>query len=137
MIRRFTTIENSPAPIGPYSSAVEWNGLVFLSGIIPLSIQDGQHVVEGNFEQQTKTVLKNLDTVLSGLGLERQNVLKVTAYVTDLSNFAVFNDIYGQFFENHLPARTTVQVSALPRGALVELDCICCRPGKIVKSIRS
>lgn len=125
MVKRFATFDNSPAPIGPYSSAVEWNGLVFLSGIIPLSIRDGQQIVEGDFEHQTKTVLKNLDSALSGLGLERQNVIKVTAYVTNLSNFAVFNEIYGKFFEGNLPARTTVQVSALPRGALIELDCVC------------
>lgn len=125
MIVRYSSVENAPKPVGPYSVAVEWNGLIFLSGVIPLKCVDGEQVVVGEFKEQADCVFKNLLSVLQGLTLRKENVLKVTVYLTDLSNFAIFNQLFESFFNEHLPARTTVQVSALPKGALVELDCVC------------
>lgn len=119
-----TSTDGAPAPVGPYSQAIVHAGLVFASGQIPLDPKTGK-IVQGSIEAQTERVLENLRAVLeaSGSGLER--VLRTTVYVTDLTLFARVNQVYARFFHfDPPPARATVEVSALPLGALVEIDAI-------------
>lgn len=113
---------NAPAAIGPYAQAVEVGPLVFTSGQIPLR-PDGT-LVEGDIEAQVQQVLANLDAVLAEAGVSRNQVAKATIFMTDLKNFDKVNQAYGQFFGDHRPARSTVQVAALPRGVQVEIELI-------------
>ena len=118
----YVTTQDAPKAIGPYSQAIKANGLVFTSGQTALDPATG-NLVEG-FEEQVHRVFRNLEAVLvaSGSGFDR--VVKATVYVTDLKNFAALNTIYAQYFGDHKPARTTVEVPALPKGGLVEIDMI-------------
>jgi len=123
MTKKAITTENAPGAIGPYSQAVVANGLVFCSGQIPLDPATGE-LVNGSAADQTHRVMKNLGEVLKAAELDYNNVLKATIYVTDLSEFAAINDVYVSYFSKPLPARATVQVAALPMGAMVEIDLI-------------
>jgi 2-iminobutanoate/2-iminopropanoate deaminase len=114
---------DAPAAIGPYSQAVRAGGLVFLSGQIALDPATGQ-MVSGDIAAQTERVLNNLGAVLAAAGSGFADVVRATIYVVDLAHYATINDVYGRFFRPPYPARITVQVSALPRGALVEIDLI-------------
>ena len=118
---------DAPAAIGPYSQAVMAGGTVFLSGQIPLDPATGQ-MVPGGIEAQTERVLRNLAAVLAAAGCGTADVVRTTVYLVDLAQFATVNEVYGRFFSAPCPARSTVQVSALPRGALVEIDAIAVRP---------
>ncbi|MBI5485706.1 MAG: RidA family protein [Deltaproteobacteria bacterium] len=115
--------EQAPAAIGPYSQAVEAGGLLFLSGQIPLDPATGQ-LVEGDVVAQTERVLDNLGAVLAAASLGFGHVLKTTIYLTDLAAFPLVNEAYGRRFAAEPPARATVQVAALPRGAMVEIDAV-------------
>jgi len=121
----FRPIQTSMAPeaIGPYCQAIEYNGLLFCSGQIPLDPESGE-VVSGDIKVQTMRVLKNLSGILIAGGSGLDQVLKTTVYLTDLTQFAEMNDVYQRAFKNHKPARSTVQVAALPKGAQVEIDAI-------------
>jgi 2-iminobutanoate/2-iminopropanoate deaminase len=123
-----TTVHTEAAPkaIGPYSQAVIAGDLVFISGQIPLDPATGQ-LVAGDFPAEVERVLANVDAVLLAAGCDRSRVVKATVFVTDLSLFATLNDIYGRFFGEHRPARAVVQVSALPRGARVEMEAVALR----------
>ena len=112
--------DKAPGAIGPYSQAIVHGGLVFASGQIPLRV-DGS-LVEGGIEAQTKQVLANLLAVLEAAGSGLGKVLKTTVFLTDLKDFGVFNGLYAEAFGQHAPARSTVQVAALPRGAVVEIE---------------
>lgn len=112
----------APKAIGPYSQAIQHENLIFCSGQIALK-EDGS-MVAGGIEEQTEQVLKNLENVLLAGGTSLQKVVKTTVYLTDLNNFAKMNEIYGRYFQDHKPARATVGVTALPKAALVEIDCI-------------
>jgi 2-iminobutanoate/2-iminopropanoate deaminase len=114
----------APAPVGPYSQAIVWEGLVFASGQIPIDPASGK-LVEGSIEDQTERVLENLSAVLLAAGAGLGDVLRTTVYVTDLSLFARVNQVYARFFSQEpAPARATVQVAALPLGAQVEIDAV-------------
>ncbi len=127
MDKRAIATNRAPAAIGPYSQAIEAGGWLFLSGQIPLDPLSGQ-LVEGGIEDQTRQVLANLEAVLAAGGVDFSAVVKATIYLTDLADFVAVNAIYGKAFPSAPPARATVQVAALPKGALVEIDCIaCCR----------
>jgi len=116
--------EDAPAPVGPYSQAVVRDGLVFVSGQIPLDPATG-HLVTGDIETQVRRVLENLHAVLRAAGSELGRVLRTTIYLTDLDDFQRVNAVYAEFFADEpQPARSTVQVAALPLGARVEVDCI-------------
>jgi 2-iminobutanoate/2-iminopropanoate deaminase len=117
---------NAPKAIGPYSQATAVGNLVFLSGQIPLDPSSGQ-IVEGGIEKQTEQVLKNLGAVLAHAKLTFSNVLKTTIFLTDLAHFQVVNGIYEKALGTSKPARATVQVAALPRGAMVEIEMIAAR----------
>ena len=122
-----TVIETAGAPkaIGPYSQAIDCrpSRMVFLSGQIPLDPATGA-MVEGGVEAQAGRVLANIDAVLVAAGMARWSVVRTTIFLTDLADFAAVNDMYAAFFGDHRPARATVQVAALPRGAKVEIDAI-------------
>jgi len=113
----------APAAIGPYSQAVRIDNMVFCSGQIPLDPSTGSMVV-GGVGAQTEQVMKNLEAVLRASGLDFSRVVKTTIYLVDLENFGTVNEIYGRFFPGVPPARATVQVAALPKGALVEIDAV-------------
>jgi 2-iminobutanoate/2-iminopropanoate deaminase len=118
--------EAAPEAIGPYSQAVIAGDLVFISGQIPLDPATGQ-IVAGDFPAEVERVLANIDAVLLAAGCDRSRVVKATVFVTDLSLFTTLNEIYGRFFGSHRPARAVVQVSALPRGARVEMEAVALR----------
>jgi 2-iminobutanoate/2-iminopropanoate deaminase len=117
------TSANAPAAIGPYSQAVRSGDLVFLSGQIPLDPKTGE-LVKGTIEQETTRVLDNLAAVLAAAGCSFEDVLRTTIYLTDLGDFQVVNTTYATRFTGVAPARATVQVAALPRGARVEIDAV-------------
>lgn len=119
------TTRDAPEAIGPYSQAVECRPerLLFLSGQIPLDPRTGA-LAGGGAAEQTRLVLRNLDAVLLAAGLARWNVVKTTIYLADLRDYAEVNEVYAEFFGDHRPARATVQVAGLPKGALVEIEAI-------------
>ena len=120
--------ENAPAAIGPYSQAVIVGGFVFSAGQIPLDASTGQ-IVEGGIKAQTERVMQNLAAVLGAAGLAWTDVVKTTVYLHDMADFPTVNEIYARSLGDARPARSTVQVTALPRGALVEIDFIAKAPG--------
>ncbi len=113
----------APKAIGPYSQAVSWNNIVFLSGQIPLDPATGQ-VIEGDIAAQTERVLKNLKAVLAAAGSSLEQVLKTTVYMKDLGEFARMNEVYAGYFPSDPPARSTVEVARLPRDVRVEIDVV-------------
>ena len=127
-MKKIHQTKEAPAAIGPYSQAVEAGGLVFLSGQIPLDPATGQ-VVPGDVVAQTERVMDNLGAVLAAAGLEFRHVVKTTIYLVDLAAFPKVNEAYGKRFPAEPPARATVQVAALPRGVLVEIDAVARRDG--------
>jgi 2-iminobutanoate/2-iminopropanoate deaminase len=120
--------KNAPAAIGPYSQAVRAGGMLLLSGQIPLDPATGQ-MVAGDVATQTQRVMDNLLQVLAAAGCGFDDVVRTTIYLIDLEQFATVNEVYGRAFRAPYPARATVQVSALPRGAQVEIDAIALVPG--------
>lgn len=121
--RTTITAENAPAAVGPYSHAVRSGGLLFCSGQIPLHPESGQ-IVEGDVAEQTRQCLRNLEAVCAAAGTSLANAVRCGIYVTDMGAFADVNDAYGEFFPSDPPARSTIEVSALPKGARVEIDAI-------------
>jgi 2-iminobutanoate/2-iminopropanoate deaminase len=115
--------DKAPAAIGPYSQAVVAGGLLFCSGQIPLDPVSGELVV-GTVEQETERVMENLRGVLEAAGTDFDHLVKATIYLTDMADFAAVNQIYGQYFSAIKPARATVAVAALPRGARVEIEAV-------------
>lgn len=118
--------DKAPKPIGPYSQAIVWGNLVFLSGQIPINPETG-NIVSGGIVEQTRQVLENIQNILIAAGSDLSKVVKITVFLKDLSLFNEFNEIYARYFKDHPPARTTVQVSNLPRGVLLEIDAIAVR----------
>ncbi len=114
---------NAPAAIGPYSQGKVVNGLLYTAGQIPL-IPESMEMVTGPIEDQTRRVLQNLDAVLAAAGSAWDRVVKTTVFLTDLGDFAAFNAVYEQHLGGAKPARSTVQVAALPRNAKVEIELI-------------
>jgi 2-iminobutanoate/2-iminopropanoate deaminase len=119
----FVATKDAPAAIGPYSQAVKRHGIIYTSGQVALDPATG-NLVEGDFAAQVHRVFQNLKAVLTAAGSDFSSVMKATVYVTDLANFATLNAIYAEYFGDHKPARTTVQVSGLPKGAQVEIDLV-------------
>ena len=113
----------SPAAVGPYHHAVRVGDLLFCSGQIPLDPQTGA-LVPGDIRVQTDRVLQNVKAILDDQGLTFANVVKSTVFMTDLAGFAAMNEIYSQYFTDNFPARSTIQVAGLPKGASVEIEVI-------------
>lgn len=115
--------KEAPEAIGPYSQAIRSEGLLFCSGQIPLDPATGE-LVTGTIEDQTRRCLENLTAVLEAAGTGWGNVLKVNAYLTDMNDFAGFNETYAGFVEGDPPARAAIGVASLPKGARVEVECV-------------
>lgn len=122
---QMTVIEtpDAPSPGGHYSQAVIHNGLVYLSGILPIT-PSGEKLAEATITQQTEQILANLDTILNAAGSQRQNVLKVTVFISDIAVWGAVNQAYAQFFGDHRPARSVVPCSTLHYGFGIELEAI-------------
>ncbi|WCJ60086.1 RidA family protein [Fontisphaera persica] len=112
---------SAPAPVGPYSHAVRAGQFLFCSGQIPLDPATGQ-LVAGGIREQTRRVLENIRLLLGDQGLDFRHVVKSTVFMVNLGEFAAMNEVYAEYFPQEPPARSTVQVAALPRGALVEIE---------------
>ncbi len=123
MTKEIIRSEHAPKAIGPYSQAVEAGGFVFVSGQIPIDPKTG-NLLEGDIKEQAKQVLENAKAVLGAAGCILQNVVKTTIYLKDMGDFAAVNEVYGQYFASEPPARATVEVSRLPKDALLEIDFI-------------
>jgi 2-iminobutanoate/2-iminopropanoate deaminase len=120
--------DKAPKPIGPYSQAVKVGPWLFLSGQIPIDPRSGE-VVDGDIEVQTRRVLENVKAILESMGYTLDDVVKVTVYLADLKDFPRFNNVYSEYFKDKPPARTTVQVTGLPRNAKIEIDVIAYKEG--------
>ena len=117
--------DQAPAPIGPYSQAIQAGNTLYVSGQIALDSQTGQLVGNGDVAQETHQVMRNLQAVLEAAGPTLRDVVKCSIFVKDLGNFGVINDIYGSYFTaDYAPARETVEVSRLPKDVQVEISCI-------------
>lgn len=121
MSKKVIHTDNAPAAIGSYSQAIQVNNIVYLSGQIPLQPESMQ-LVSDNFAEQAHQVFKNLRAVAEAAGGSLNHFVKLNAYLTDLNNFATFNEVMSQYFRAPYPARAAVEVSALPKGALVEAE---------------
>ncbi|MBE0585129.1 MAG: RidA family protein [Desulfofustis sp.] len=115
--------DNAPAAFGPFSQAVAANGMVFTSGALPLAPETGA-LVDGGIEKQTHQTLKNLQAVVEAAGASMKNVVQVVIYLTDMNDFQKMNEVYASYFDEHFPARATIGVAALAKGALVEIQAI-------------
>jgi 2-iminobutanoate/2-iminopropanoate deaminase len=112
----------APAAIGPYSQGIVVNNLFYSSGQIPLTAEGV--MVEGDIKKQTRQVFQNLEAVLTAAGSSFDQVVKATVFIKDMNEFAVVNEIYGEYFSTHKPARSTVEVARLPKDALVEIEVV-------------
>ena len=119
---KFTSTPNAPAAIGPYSQAVEVNGLLFASGQVPLMPGTGE-VVGTTIEEQTERVCQNIKGILEANGLTFENVVKTTCFLADINDFGAFNEVYGKYFVSK-PARSCVAVKSIPKGLLCEVEII-------------
>ncbi len=122
-MKKIIATAEAPNAIGPYSQAVTWNGLAFLSGQIPLDPATNK-IVEGDIAVQTERVLENLKAVLAACGSSLGQVLKTTVYLKDMAEFPRMNEVYGRYFMGNPPARATVEVARLPRDVRVEIDVV-------------
>lgn len=113
----------APEPIGPYSQAIQADGVLFCSGQIPIDPQTGE-LVAGDVAAQTERALRNLEAVLAAAGKSFESVVRTTLYLVDMNDFAAVNTIYARYFGGVKPARSTVAVAALPKGARIEIDCV-------------
>ena len=123
MQKKIISTNKAPQAIGPYSQAVRFNDLLFISGQIPIEPRSGA-ILAGNIKEQTKQILENLNSILTAGESSLNNVLRVTIFLTNLEDYAAVNEVYTQFFEESQPARSTVQVSRLPMDAQIEIDAI-------------
>lgn len=123
MEKKVLHTDKAPAAIGPYSQAIEVNGFVFASGQIPINPTTGE-VVEGGIQEQTRQALTNASEVMKAAGLDLSHVVKTTVFMADMNDFAAMNEVYATFFSAPFPARSAVAVKTLPKGVLVEVECI-------------
>ena len=125
MKKNIIATTNAPAAIGPYSQAIDCGSLLITSGQIPIDPATGK-LVEGDITAQTRQSLTNVKAILEAAGLTMDNVAKTTVFLAHMSDFAAMNAVYAEFFtEGNYPARSAVEVGALPKGALVEIETIC------------
>lgn len=125
-MKKIISTQNAPAAIGPYSQAVEAGGLIFISGQLPIDPATGA-MAPAEIKAQTEAVIKNLEGILKSEGLSLENVLKTTVFMADLGQFGAMNEVYGRFFAANPPARATIEVKALPKAALVEIEAVAAR----------
>ena len=132
-MKKIISTSEAPAAVGPYSQAIRIGNFVFCSGQIPLDPKTGE-IVPGDVNAQTKRVMENIAAVLRAEGLNFGNIIKTTIFLTNLADFQTVNELYGSYFKSDPPARSTVQVSALPKGAKVEIEVIACANGSATAS---
>ena len=123
MSKKIIKTDKAPKPIGPYSQAIQFGNLLFTSGQIAIDPNTGD-LLDGNVEEQTSLVLENLKAVLSEAGSSLDKVIKTTIFLKDMNDFVKVNEMYSKYFGESKPARSTVEVSCLPKNVLVEIDCI-------------
>ncbi len=123
MERKIIRTDQAPEPIGPYSQAIEAQGFIFTSGQIAIDPQSST-LIQGSVTDQAHLVFKNLQAVLQEAGSSLDSVVKTTIFLKDMNDFAAVNEVYASYFGKGLPARSTVEVSRLPKDVLVEVDCI-------------
>ncbi len=123
MEKKIIETKSAPAPIGPYSQAVQAGNLLFVSGQVPIDPATGE-VVQQNIQAETKQVMENIKAILNEAGMDFTNIVKTTIFLTDMGTFAQVNEVYGSYFKSNFPARETVQVSALPKAVNVEISVI-------------
>ena len=123
MMKKQIQTADAPAAIGPYSQAIRAGDFIFYSGQIPINPSSGT-LIDGGIEAQTHQVMQNMRAMLHASGCEFSNIVKTTIYLTDLDDFATVNEIYGECFSEVPPARACVQVAALPKGAMIEIEWI-------------
>ncbi len=122
-MKEVISTDRGPKAIGPYSQAIKANGLIFVSGQIPLDPRT-QQMADGDVARQTEQVLENLKGIVEGAGSSLDRVVKTTVYLKNLADFAAMNEVYGRYFSSSPPARATVEVARLPKDARVEIDLI-------------
>ena len=122
-MKKVIQTDQAPAAIGPYSQGIDLGNLIFTSGQIALNPETGK-LVEGGIVPQTEQVFRNIEAILAADGLNTSNIVKTVVYLKNISDFAVVNEIYSRHFSGDYPARSAVQVADLPKGALVEIECI-------------
>ena len=122
-MKKALNTEKAPAAIGPYSQGIEANGMVFLSGQLPIDATTGAFP-EGGIKEQTHQSLQNAKSILQSAGLDMKNVVKTTVLLSDINDFVAMNEVYSEFFEQPYPARSAFAVQDLPKGALVEIEMI-------------
>ncbi|MFP4329327.1 MAG: RidA family protein [Spirochaetaceae bacterium] len=122
-MREVITSGEAPEAIGPYSQAIRANGFVFTSGQIPLDPQSGE-IVGSTAADQAVRVFENLEAVLHAAGSSLDKVVKITCFLTSMSDFSAVNEVFGRYYDGDYPARSCLEVSALPRGALVEIEAV-------------
>lgn len=115
--------DKAPAAVGPYSQAIEANGFIFASGQLPIDPSTNAFA-EGGVKEQTRQSLTNARNVLAAAGVDLSHVVKTIVFLSDMDNFAAMNEVYAEFFKEPYPARSAIAVKALPKGALVEVECI-------------
>ncbi|WP_297888313.1 RidA family protein [Sulfurihydrogenibium sp.] len=115
--------EKAPKPIGPYSQAIKYENFIFISGQIAIDPVSNEFV-NGDVATQTKVIMENIKAILEESGLNMNHVIKTTIYLKNLEDFPIVNQVYGEYFKEHKPARATVEVSRLPKDALVEIEVI-------------
>ena len=123
MNREAIQTDKAPKAIGPYAQAIKANGFIYTAGQIPIDPKTG-NFVEGGINEQTRQVLENLKAVLAAAGSSLDQVVKATVFLKNMADFPAMNEIYGEYFGSAKPARSTVAVAELPRGALVEIDLV-------------
>ena len=128
MLKKAIKTEKAPKAIGPYSRAIRCGDYLFLSGQLPADPASGE--ISGNIQAQTHQVFKNMAAILAEAGASLHDVVKTTVFLKDLTDFAAMNDVYRQYFDQDPPARSCVQVSAIPKGALIEIESIAVLSGK-------
>ena len=122
-MKKVINSSNAPKAIGPYSQAIEEGGFVYTSGVLPIDPVTSE-IYNGDVRVQTEIILKNLENILKEAGCTLKNVVKTTVFMTELTQFAEMNAVYGTFFKENPPARTTVQVVGLPKGSSIEIEAI-------------
>lgn len=125
-MKKVIATDQAPAAIGPYSQAIEANGIIFLSGQLPADPTTGE-IVEGGIKEQTAQAFKNIGNVLKEAGLNMEHIVKTTVFLADISLFADMNEVYAQYFNGTFPARSAFAVKQLPKGALIEVESIAVR----------
>ncbi len=123
MKNQIINTSKAPQPIGAYNQAIISNGFVFTAGQVPIDPDTG-NLIEGNFKERVRRVLMNLKSILEEAGTNLSNVAKFTVFLTDISNYTEVNEVFNEFIRDEAPARSLIEVSSLPAGADIEIDCI-------------